>query len=63
MTLEIKDEIAIIKLKQIIDFTKKIEDINFCDKEQVIAAQNEIKALVKELSNYYGKLDYLKYAY
>lgn len=63
MTLENKDELVLIKLKQIIKFTKQIEDINYCDPQLINAAQHEIKTLVKELINYYGKLDYLKHAY
>lgn len=63
MRLENKDKMIFIKLKQIIDFTKKIEEINYCDPQLVNAAQQEIKTLVKELAAYYKKLDYLKYAY
>ena len=63
MILNRKDELAIIRLKQIINFIEEVEDKNCFDKYRAINIQEEIKTLVKELSDYYGKLDYLKYAY
>lgn len=63
MTLENKDEIAVIKLKQIIDLAKTIDENNCYDLQQVIEAQHTIETLMKELDILYRKYRYLKHAY
>jgi len=63
MELKNKNEIAILKLDQIIDFKNTIENTDYCDVELIVDAQQTIKTLVQELDYLFRKLEYKKYAY